>query len=89
MSKQPEGPAIIPVTDVKVGDVLIADPGFPCIAPYQECEVKEDAAGLYVECSGPEEWLSKKLPCRHGLDGQRDGANYDGPNYVGFWKKQS
>jgi hypothetical protein len=89
MSKKPEGLAIIPVTDVKVGDVLIADPGFPCLKPYQECEVKKDALGLYVDCDGPEEVSFPKVPCHHYLDGQQDGPDYDGPNYVGFWKKQS
>ena len=77
--KDPRGWAIIPVGEVKIGDVLIADGGFTCIDEGQECMVRArtDHSGrrrLFVKCR---QWS-------HGLDGQLDDA---GENYVGFWKK--
>lgn len=40
------------VSDVKVGDKLVADGGFPCIEKGAILEVKSDDDGLYIECKG-------------------------------------
>lgn len=49
------------ITEVKAGDVLVADAGFTCVEAG-EVIVKSDDDGLYFECA-----------CgRHGLDGQLD-----------------
>ena len=49
------------LTDVKVGDVLIADGGFTCIKENAELTVEAASNGqLYIPCSAG----------RHYLDGQ-------------------
>lgn len=41
------------LSEVKVGDRLIADGGFTCLEEGRVCEVKVDADGdLYVDCQG-------------------------------------
>jgi hypothetical protein len=80
----PRGWAIIPVDEVKVGDVLIADGGFPCLRENQNCLVRYDTLqidgvvqdALYVTCDEGQ----------HFLDGQLDDT---GENYVGFWKEKA
>lgn len=62
-------------SEVKAGTVLIADGGFTCIPVGAELIVKEDAAGLYVDCGDG----------HHYLDGQLD----DGDVYIGFTLKVS
>ena len=60
------------LTDLKAGDKLKADGGFTCLSAARIAEVKEDAGGLYVECTEG----------RHGLDGQ-EGKNGE---CVGLWR---
>jgi hypothetical protein len=51
------------MTDLKVGDVVVADGGFGCLEDGQRCEVKANAKGeLYVECDHG----------NHYLEGQKD-----------------
>lgn len=50
------------VSEVKLGDILIADGGFDCLKENQHCEVKADGDELYVECSHG----------KHFLEGQCD-----------------
>ena len=53
----------IRLTDVMVGDILIADAGFSCIEDQKKCRVLEDKdKGLYILCSNG----------KHFLDGQTD-----------------
>lgn len=61
------------LSDVKVGDTLIADAGFTCMKPGPKT-VAADADGLFVLCDEG----------RHGLDGQLalDGSG----RLVGFSK---
>jgi hypothetical protein len=68
------------LSEVKVGDILIADDGFTCIDEGRECVVKADDNGeLYVDCCGPEDTRSD-YDDTHMLDGQEDE---DG-NLIGF-----
>ena len=60
--------------DVKLGDMLIADDGFPCLNEGQVVEVKaehEDGA-LYVECNED---------CRHYINGELSQGRF-----IGFTK---
>ncbi|HLY06127.1 MAG TPA: hypothetical protein VKR31_10295 [Rhizomicrobium sp.] len=60
------------LSDLKVGDVIVAGSGFTCIQEGRECLVKANCAGeLYVDCCGPEDDRSD-YGCYHGLDGQED-----------------
>lgn len=64
----PASPTAFPkLTDLKPGDVLIADAGFTCLAEGQECEVKQDDSGLYVICAGSDDGPGSS---HHYLDGQ-------------------
>lgn len=60
------------LSEVSAGNFLVADGGFTCLAAGQKCEVKTDAAGLYIECADG----------RHYLDGQTDFAT--GKQLVGL-----
>jgi len=65
---------VLPVEQVKIGDILIADGGFTCLQDRQECKVQETDGELYVACTAG----------FHFLDGQ---LNDDLTEYVGFLKK--
>ena len=68
---------VIPVKQVKAGDILVADGGFTCLRYGEECEVKMDRGrGLYVDCAMD----------KHYLDGQ---LSDDLTEFVGFLKKGS
>jgi hypothetical protein len=75
------------LSELKPGDVLIADGDFDCVTAGEECEVKADEGGaLYVDCAGPigpEE--PQQEPGKHLLDGQL--SDVDGDSLVGFWLK--
>lgn len=75
------------MSDICVGDVLIADDGFTCIEDGRECVVASDSGGdLYVMCQGSdlETPASGGAYCEHHLlIGQEDE---DG-EIVGFVKK--
>ena len=61
-------------SEIKVGDILIADKCFCCLEPGEECEVKLNLNdGLYVDCNHGQ----------HYLDGQLDAEN----KLVGFTAK--
>ena len=64
--------AVIPMDEVKVGDVLVADGGFTCIKEGEHVVVDSDEHGLFVPCSFG----------KHHLDGQRDTDK----NYIGFFR---
>ena len=66
---------MVKISEVKAGDILLSDGGFTCIGPQQNI-VKEDANGLYIECSEG----------RHGLDGQEGWTDETKDYYVGFKK---
>lgn len=55
---------------VKAGDRLIADGGFPCIADGAVVTVEEDADGLFVRCSGPDDDHDPNGRHHHYLVGQ-------------------
>jgi len=86
----------VKVSDVMVGDILIADGGFycsdcdggdhdpgdggRCLDEGQECEVKWSGDGVYVECAIG----------HHSLDGQYEELVEDDESsavYIGFTKK--
>lgn len=72
----PEGNAIIPISSVREGTVLICDGGFTCMNEGDLKTVQRNASGeLFVPCKCGE----------HALDGQE---NEDG-TYSGFWLKES
>lgn len=79
----PKGDAIIPVSSVKVGTVLICDGGFVsnhpcgfCMDEGAEKVVKRDMDGeLFVECRDG----------KHFLAGQEN----DDDTYSGFWLKEA
>jgi len=48
------------LSDVKQGDVLIADGGFTCLKEGQRCAVQSDSNGLFIPCNEG----------KHYLDGQ-------------------
>lgn len=60
------------LSDIKAGDVLVADGGFTCLREGQQCEVKTDDKGLYIGCDEGS----------HYLDGQTDFAT--GTKVVGL-----
>ncbi len=49
------------ISDVCVGDVLIANDGFGCLDAGQRCVVKRDSDGLYVDCRWGRHWLPSQL----------------------------
>lgn len=59
-------------SEVKAWTVLIADGGFTCIRNDAVLTVREDVAGLFVDCEDEGH--------KHYLDGQLD----DGDVYIGF-----
>jgi len=66
---------IIPKTEMKLGDRLVADGGFTCLQEGEICEVKQEDDELYVECEAG----------KHFLDGQ---LNDEDTAYVGFLKER-
>lgn len=69
---------VIPITEVKVGDKLVADGGFTCIKEGQVVEVKKNATdGLYVDCDYG----------HHSLEGQLGYTEETYGCYVGFLKE--
>lgn len=56
----------------KVGQVIVADSGFDCIAEGTKLTIQEDADGLFVPCEEG----------HHYLDGQHD---YTTDDLVGFY----
>jgi hypothetical protein len=83
------------LSEIKAGDVLIADGGFTCLHEGERCEVKADEKGeLYVACGGSDDGAPEDAPFnwaagqpraeRHALDGQID---HDDPDkIVGFMR---
>jgi len=70
---------VIPIEDVSVGDVLIADGGFTCLEEGEKCKVYEREGRLGIACTGG----------FHFLDGQEDNfliGHGDATHYVGFLK---
>jgi hypothetical protein len=66
----------VKLADLKPGDKLVADDGFPCIGAGRRCTVQEDGHGFFVTCRGPD----GKLPrwtAHHYLDGQEDEPDGD------------
>lgn len=63
------------ISDVRVGDRLIADGGFDCMMEGREVTICRDPDGLYVWCNEG----------RHYLDGQ---VSDDG-ELIGFKRKKS
>lgn len=69
------------VADTKVGDQLIPDSGFDCLAVGVYYTVCADHTGrLYVQCDMAP---SHRQPGCHYLDGQ---LNDQGTHYVGLYK---
>ena len=52
------------LSEVKVGDILVADDGFTCLSANEHCEVKE-ADGLYIYCKQGRHYLDGQT-CPHG-----------------------
>lgn len=69
---------------LKAGDTLEADDGFPCIDPHAVLTVEKDEHGLFVECRGPEPRDANR--CHHYLDGQLDGKT---DALIGFYQRGS
>jgi hypothetical protein len=64
------------LTDLKAGDIVHVDDGFPCMDEGHKT-VYEDDHGLYVECRGGEEDddgnpIVLESPEHHYLEGQED-----------------
>lgn len=80
------------LSEIKVGDVLVADGGFTCLTDGERVTVEQDNGGLFVLCAGPDEGENveadygvpaTRLRCnQHYLDGQGGEAG----ECVGFWK---
>lgn len=49
------------LSDVKVGDNLVADGGFDCLSNREICEVCSDADSLYVPCGMGKHYLNGQL----------------------------
>lgn len=67
------------LAEIKAGDKLVADGGFPCLAEGEICDVQQDEDGLYVICEGPD---GEEPGTHHYLDGQ-EGENGE---CVGLWR---
>lgn len=62
----------VKLSEVKPGDVLVADAGFPCIADGEYLPVRQDGGGLYVDCRAEGE---ERTPTgKHYLDSQVDDS---------------
>lgn len=71
------------LSEVKPGDILIADGGFTCIPEGARLTVREDSDGLYVPCAGDDADSGHPIiGGQHYLEGQAD----DGEHLVGFYK---
>lgn len=70
------------LVDLKPGDLLIADAGFPCIPKEAILIIRSDEHGLWVHCCGPD---GDEPNSEHYLDGQLNETG----EVIGFqlWKK--
>lgn len=68
------------LVDIKPGDILEADAGFPCIPNGARLVVQGDGHGLFIHCCGPDD--EQDPMCHHYLDGQE---NEDG-ECIGLYK---
>jgi len=68
------------LSDLKPGDVIVADGGFTCIDDGRECLVKADEySDLYVDCCGAD-GNESVYASRHTLEGHGD----DHGEVIGF-----
>lgn len=60
------------LSELKVGDNLVADSGFTCLREGFVCKVFSDHGELYVSCNSGRHWLAGQL---------------SGDMLVGFWRQ--
>lgn len=69
--KDKKGRAYAKLSQLKAGQMVWVDGGFTCLPPWTKREVKQDADGLYIDCSEG----------THHLAGQAD----DGEHCIGIY----
>ena len=62
------------LSDLKVGDIIIADDGFTCMKAGPHTVHATDDGDLFVWCKGPEDEVGNfpYAPTHHLLEGQED-----------------
>jgi len=70
-TKDKQGRAYAKLSELRAGAMVKVDGDFTCLEPWTAHEVKQDAAGVYVECQDG----------KHHLNGQAD----DGEHCIGIY----